>query len=672
MKIMPSLGALAALCLALCGLRGLCGENLVFNGDFEMASAESPPPGWTMWGASQWKIKANYTRDTTRPHGGQAGFRIHHPANTAGYIVSSPEHAIQPRRGMMYTVTFWARTDRPGSSSFGFDVYESLRPFIDAPSPGFYPIDVGEEWRQFTFVIHEGWDFFADRSRYLLLTFKPTTNEREEKTLWIDDVAVTEQPSTREGRLVDFDHIEHAPLAHRLSPREDLAFTVDPTKRLKRATREAGGVSFHRVAGWTGVPYDKKGDYTLAPQLEQAIREMKLPMTRFYAVGDEPFGLEGAIDRAAEFLTKVGIPQDRTVLEFETQGATAKIAPEVWARGVRHSLDRGYGFRHWEIANEPYLGRSGSAFPTPDSYIEHFKAVSRAIRQVHPAGQIGVAINHNSTAWGSYVLKQTAGSYDFVVGHYYCFVDLAKYRFEDVVLSANYRMLDEVLKVNALIRQYNPGREVYQLDTEWGMHCGGLIREKGERADYVDRNANIYGTLHRAVRLIYYAREDMLRGASSWEMFTRRDAQGFGILSREAPDQRFLLYWLYYLFSRHVGEWVLETDGIARYYRSEQRGLSIDGPLTPVLATLSGDGKTIYLVIVNGSWERIIPARVTFQGFRVARATGVTLSNSDPDGKPLQARKDDAITELRLATSEQGLSFILPSHSANFITVERE
>jgi hypothetical protein len=27
-------------------------ENLVFNGDFEAASARNPPPGWTMWGAS--------------------------------------------------------------------------------------------------------------------------------------------------------------------------------------------------------------------------------------------------------------------------------------------------------------------------------------------------------------------------------------------------------------------------------------------------------------------------------------------------------------------------------------------------------------------------------------------------------------------------------------------
>ena len=56
-------------------------------------------------------------------------------------------------------------------------------------------------------------------------------------------------------------------------------------------------------------------------------------MTRFYGVGDEPFGVEGAIDRIAELVGKVGIPQEKTVLELETQGATTKLPPEVWAQG---------------------------------------------------------------------------------------------------------------------------------------------------------------------------------------------------------------------------------------------------------------------------------------------------------------------------------------------------
>ena len=97
---------------------------------------------------------------------------------------------------------------------------------------------------------------------------------------------------------------------------------------------------------------------------------MKLPMTRFYAVGDEPFGLEGAIDRVAEMCRRVGVPEDHTVLELETQGANSKLSPEIWARGVQYSVQQGYKFRHWEIANEPYLMRPGTAFPSPNVYID--------------------------------------------------------------------------------------------------------------------------------------------------------------------------------------------------------------------------------------------------------------------------------------------------------------
>ena len=66
------------------------GNNLIYNGDFELPSLENPPSGWAMWGADKYKIPDNYTRDTVNPHSGKACFRIHHPSGTAGYIVSAP------------------------------------------------------------------------------------------------------------------------------------------------------------------------------------------------------------------------------------------------------------------------------------------------------------------------------------------------------------------------------------------------------------------------------------------------------------------------------------------------------------------------------------------------------------------------------------------------------
>ena len=661
------------LLLAAAASTALCDDaNLVFHDDFEQASTASPPPGWAMWGAQQYKTPANYMRDTTNPHSGKACFRLHYPAKTAGYIVSSPDRAINPKPAMLYTVSFWARAEKPGKATFHWTAYRSIKPFVDAPSPGTFTFDAGHDWKEFSFIVREGLDLFADQSPFLMLTFQAATESGEERTLWIDDVGVTESPDPHPARLVNGEVIPHDPLQHRLRPGDQLEFTVDATKRLRRANQEVGGMSFHRVCGWTGQPYNKKGDYTLTPELETAIREMRLPMTRFYALGDEPFSVESAMDKVAELLRRVGVAEDRCVLEFERQSAETKLPPETWARGVAYSVRHGYKFHCWEIANEPYssMWGNGQAFPTAETFIAHFKAVSHAIRAVDPHAQIGVDIQHDGVKWGNYLLKELAGDYDFVAPHYYCGANVRERPFEEIALTENYRMLDCALRTQALIRAYNRDRDVYQYDTEWGMICNA---PNGKDADYEGRNANIIGALHRAVRLIYYVREDILRGASGWQMLSRLNAPGFGILAQEAPEKRFMLYWLYYYFNRHLGEWALATDGVAPYYQPRQEAdrAQFGGPLTPALATLSKDEREIYLVIANASWTRTVPCRMRLRNFAVGRATGVLLTNDHLDGAPLLDRKEDAVMGFPVAQEASDVTCTLPAHAVVFLTLER-
>ncbi len=638
----------------------------VFQDDFEASSAASPPPGWAMWGAEEFKVPANYIRDTNQAHTGHASFRIYHPGRTRGYIVSAPDRAIQPRAGMVYNVSFWARADKPGKALFQWIAYQSIKPFVDAPSPGSLNCSVDGEWREFTYSIREGLDFFADQTRFLLLAFNASAEPDRQQTLCIDDVRVTEALDPSPVVLLNAETITHEKLDHRLRPGEQLEFTLDVTKRLRRANADVGGVSFHRACGWTGQPYDRNGNYTLRPELETAIRDLRLPMTRFYGVGDEPFGVESSIDKVADLCRRVGVAEDHCVLEFEEQDAARKIAPEAWARGVRHAASKGYRFHYWEVANEPYstLWGHGGAFPTPEAFISHFKAVSGAVREADAQAQIGMDIYPEHVRWGNYLLKQLAGQYDFVAPHYYCGADVHKLPFEDLTLTENYRMLDRALKMKALLRAYNGSRPVCQYDTEWGMISSTA---DGKDADYEDRNANIIGTVHRAVRLIYYAREDILRGASGWQMLSALNGQGFGILSQQAPEKRFMLYWLYYYFNRHLGESALQVDGSAPWYRSTRATAELEGPLTPVLASLSSDGHQVYLVIANGSWSRSVPCRVTLRNFRPTSATGIVITNNNLDGKPLLDRKEDAVSDFPIHTAADSADFIMPAHAVVFI-----
>jgi len=634
-------------------------KSLITNGDFEAPTDKSPPPGWEIWGRQEDKLPERFVLDPDNPHQGKYSMRIEHPANTHAFLVADPSHPIRTKKGMAYVVSFWSRT--ANMEEPGVFYWES-----NDGSLGRWPIHPSKQWTHHTFAIHEGVDFFADQTKEIFPAFRPTRVKQAAQTLWIDEVVVTAIKSTKEP-LIDQSKLPYKKLPRRLKPGDQFKFTVDAEKRIGQAVGRVGGMSFHRLAGYGRHPYDmdtKK--YILEPQLLEAIRQMRLPMTRFYATGVEPWPIEETLDKLADFMDACGIPRDWTVIELETQGASEMLSPQFWAKAASYSLAKGYGFRFWEISNEPYT-RKATAFDTPDDYVAHVIACSKAIRAVQPDAQIGIGINSTDPGWGNYVIKQAAGYYDFVVGHYYCGAHSSK--FDEVALKANFRMLDHISKINALIAAYNPDRQVYQLDTEWGLTDVG-----GEGPDAAWRRSNIFAAMHRAVRMIYYAREGLLRGASGWEMFSRAGGDrrpGLACLTRDFPTKAFMNYWVYYFFNRHCGPYALDISGTAPWYVPTGQDLDskLAGPYTPTLVTLSQDGKTMYFVIANGSWEKDFPCTVELVNFDAGRAEGVALTQDDPNAPGLVDSKEDVTKPVPIELKGGRMTFTVPGHSIVFITL---
>ena len=134
-----------------------------------------------------------------------------------------------------------------------------------------------------------------------------------------------------------------------------------------------------------------------------------------------------------------------------------------------------------------------------------------------------------------------------------------------------------------------------------------------------------------------------------------------------------MLYWLYYYFNHHLGEWTLATDGVAPYYQPQQatERAQFSGPLTPTLATLSKDEHEIYLVIANGSWTRAVPCRVRLRNFVAGSATGVVLTNDNLGGSPLLDRKEDAVVGFPVVREGNDVTCTIPAHAVVFVTLER-
>jgi alpha-L-arabinofuranosidase len=146
------------------------------------------------------------------------------------------------------------------------------------------------------------------------------------------------------------------------------------------------------------------------------------------------------------------------------------------------------------------------------------------------------------------------------------------------------------------------------------------------------------------------------------------------VLSQDVPDQRFLLYWLYYYFNRHVGARVLAINGTAPYYAPPMDNPLgfLPGPLTPALATISADGNSVYLVIANASWDRTVPCLMHIRHFAVGSAKGVVLSQNDENAPPLVAAKENVIHDYPAQVDNGVMICQIPPHSVVFVTLRKK
>ncbi len=384
------------------------------------------------------------------------------------------------------------------------------------------------------------------------------------------------------------------------------------------------------------------------------------------SAGFEIWGLTGNMDTLAGLCGTFQIPQEYTVITLGMPGGSDELTPQQVATVVQHCADEGYQFKYWETGSEVYT-RRGNYFPTADDYIDYLKQVSATIKAIDPDARIGIDVNPSVPGWCAYTLRETAGYYDWSSAHWYCRANPYTASFSNVVLGENYKMLDSILQLNALMEYYNPGGGTYQFDTEWGVY-GADPNNSG--ASGMWRSSNIVGALHRVVRLIYYVRESLLGGATDWEMFCRTHTPTFGHLTRDLPDKKMMLYWVFYFFNRYLGDWVLDLDGTCTYYAPYGRP-DQHGPTTPMLATISNDRKYLYLIVANGTWNHDYPAQVSLSNFSPKAAVGIWVSQSDKDADPVVYTEADAIGVLPVTVSGNTLSFTMSAHTVAYIRAQQ-
>lgn len=488
---------------------------------------------------------------------------------------------------------------------------------------------------------------------------------------------------------------------------------------------------------FTGLPIDYEGNYTLvnypSGNFEEPIKNLNLQATRvhdfnyydrfihagkdkdaFYARFDAKTGL----DKWHYLAQRLNIPEENIVIGlhiYTDMDGNIYPLPNFWQDFVRYSVSKGYKFKRWEIGNEivnPISERESGFIlngffnrynlsQSVSKYKDYFIKVSEAIKKVQPDAQFAISINGDATlknrndddaqyAWNKVILEELAGYYDFIVGHYYLGgqYEVDDNNFERHVLTFNYAMMQLELDILKYARglKGNKNRFIYHYDTEWGSHA--LRKRWGESDVYSEvRNGNLFGSIARAIRLIYYLRENIVEGASTWAMIERDPDKtpAFGLLTHNTPNKRSMTYWLYYYFNQFLGEWILDIQGTAPYkteYSFEHwPWYTIDivkGPYTPVLASKSQDEKTVYLIIANGNETTNYNFQTNFVGFQGTKIRGIIFNDfrttNWKDNNPFSFNQSDFIREYSPTLSPDGkiLKGQIPAHSVLFLKVDRQ
>lgn len=464
---------------------------------------------------------------------------------------------------------------------------------------------------------------------------------------------------------------------HRLNEGDKLDVQTDITKVLREDNPNMRGISIHGISGYLRHPFAIGGKWQLEDTLVRSIKKLEVPNSRIFMIsrienGKPDLTEKQIVDRAVELYTKLNIPLDKVVMCLNNDMLKdPKLVLEV----VDHGLKQ--GFVRWEIGNEPWHKSVPSSVFNRDAKEYHRQAlkVAKALRTYSDKILIYIPSLHDAHGeWGEGTIKALAGYYDFVAGHHYAFSRFYRCTFEGITLTENYMILQNILDMNDVIAQANPGKEVHQWDTEWGQHSKGYNKRGEPKEPAVSpvecfQNANIQGTLHRAVRLIHYHREFYMKGATQWEMFSRIKSPGFGILTRDEPNKAFMPYWLNYYFADYIGDEILDISGTCPYYTATKKEhfkvtTPISGPIAPVLASFDKEKQELYYIIANGSWTKSIPCDLTSTGFKPGSVSGIIMSDDDyKQAHPLVHQESDFVKPFQATVKGNTISCTIPPHS---------
>lgn len=279
------------------------------------------------------------------------------------------------------------------------------------------------------------------------------------------------------------------------------------------------------------------------------------------------------------------------------------------AEWMRYCKEKGYKVRYWGIGNEMF-GHWQLGHLDANKYALKAILFAMEMRKVLPKARL-VAVGVDGSGWGNWnaiVTKVAGAHFDLLAPHYYQFYN----RHDDpnhvyTVVAGSPVHIERMLKETFDIVKRNApkGKHITLAFDEWNVWEPTQTVENGLESFYSLRDgifaAGVFHAMHRCSNFVELA------------CF----AQTVNVLGAMRTNQKQVvkspIYWAFWIYVRNTGKWAVtcEVDSPV--------GTTPTGGETPVLdvsATLSEDGKTLFIGLINRHPESDVKVQLDLGNFK--------------------------------------------------------
>jgi alpha-N-arabinofuranosidase len=619
------------------------GSNMLVNASFEESGGEVPG-GWTFEARAKQKGRSSVAQ--TNAHSGQRSLKLEpNERNRPWDIANNPLSVGQafpagPLRGKTLHVSGWLAAEGPAVAVAGLYALRS------DGSVEFVRLEQNSSSKGPAF--HEDTLRVPDDAKvqYVILNLAA---EGTAGAAYFDDL------------FLGLSAPEKAKAARTPARDQQAEITVDAGVEIRRIPRRVYGTNIEWI--WDGNGLWNSSRRALDAELVRQSRDAGFSILRFpggvfadfyhWKQGVGPQGSRPETEHSPGAPRSVHVFGTDEALAFAREtgsellitvnagtGTAAEAAEWVQYVNKRANAQR---VEVWEIGNELYIKDPKFVTITPSVYVKRVNEFVRAMRAVDPAIKIaaisdenyGRTAGRNYPGWTDEVLRGAARDIDYLAVHNaYAPMLFAEQGFDvptvySAMLAAPVlikRHIDELTrKIEALGA---PASRLKLAVTEWGPFFHFDIKNR-----FVDHVKTLGSALYVASVLKVLVESPSVEIANSFKLvdplFMGWIGQRDGKYLPTAP------YYAFQLFTRHFGERVVQSATRSPSYDSPAVGWvdrQSDVPYLDVVASRSGDGRTLFVLAVNKHFDRPIAARISLRGFNpAADGTAWTLNGTGID-----------------------------------------